>query len=624
MPLIEAHAVSYTYPESPHPALTEVSLSVEAGDYLAILGANGSGKSSLLRLLNGQRIPSSGYVRVAGLDAGLAENAALVRKTLCLVFQSPPDQIVSSVVEEDVAFGPENLGLERADIESRVEEALAAVGLLEERRRPTHALSAGQQQRLAIAGALAMRPACVAFDEATSMLDPPSREAVLRIMDELVARGVAVIHVTHDMAEAARAARVLVLSAGRVAFEGTPDELFSAADGRTQPPALTLGLGLPPAAHAARVLGLAPRAREDASGLAARLLAEHPEIRYAALPARTADVSDDSPIGQIPAAASPFPAFAAEDLAYAYLHGTLNETEALRGVSFSLDRGMSLALVGRTGSGKSTLLQLLDALARPASGRLKALGVAVPARQDAARRDARGKGGAPLLGRRRAYKAAVAEDELLRLRTRAPLSVQRPETALFERYAGDDVAFGPRNLGLFGAALVTRVRRAMDEVGLPFEAFRDRPIRALSGGEKRKLALAGVLALEPEALLLDEPTSALDPETRSAVLRVIGARRASGSTVVMATHSMEEAALADRIAVFARGRLVAFGSPRSLFYESYDPSWGVARPFAVELALALAAGGCGLLVQGARPLFPEEIAAVISSVTAADGAEGLR
>ncbi|MBL8966444.1 MAG: ATP-binding cassette domain-containing protein, partial [Spirochaetaceae bacterium] len=562
-PLIEVSSVSFTYPESTKPAVDRVSLSVAPGEYLAILGANGSGKSSLLRLLNGQRLPDSGTVRVAGHDAADPAKAHAVRGALTLVFQSPPDQIVSSVVEEDVAFGPENLGLPRAEIERRVEEALEAAGLAEERRRPTHSLSAGQQQRLAIAGALAMRPACVAFDEATSMLDPPARAAVLDIMDALAARGVAVIHVTHDMAEAARAARVIVMEGGRVTFSGSPSELFASLSGAV-PRALGFGLGLPPAARFALALGLPPLAREDAAGLAARIAARRGASRSPAAASETlAAAAADTPsaVGaaatDTPAAASSAPreaAFSLRGLGYAYLHGTMNETAALSGISFDLPRGGLLALVGRTGSGKSTLLQLLDGLAVPAEGRLSSLGVELACRSGPRDEGACAEGAArPRAGRAgRAGRAArrAAEEAVLRLRTRAPLSVQRPETALFERFSGDDVAFGPRNLGLGGKELVARVGAAMAEAGLPYAEFRDRPVRALSGGEKRRLALAGVLALEPEALLLDEPTAALDPPTKLAVLDLIRGRSRAGATIAMATHSMEEAAAADLLAVF--------------------------------------------------------------------------
>jgi energy-coupling factor transport system ATP-binding protein len=262
----------------------------------------------------------------------------------------------------------------------------------------------------------------------------------------------------------------------------------------------------------------------------------------------------------------------------------MNETAALRDLDLTVPRGVLLALVGRTGSGKSTALQLLDGLVAPFEGRVLSLGVD--------------------LGSRGADLRAV--------RTRAPLAVQRPEAAIFERYAGDDVAFGPRNLGLSGRALVERVKAAMEEAGLPYAEFRDRPTRSLSGGEKRELALAGILAMEGEALLLDEPTSALDPAARARVRSLVDRERSRGRTVVMATHSMEEAARADLVAVFGGGRIAALGEPSRLFFEDYDPAWGIARPFAAELAAELEREGVAL---GSRPADVEGLASELSRLS---------
>ena len=571
MPLIKLDSVSYTYKGSPTAALDSVSLEVEAGEYVAIVGANGSGKSTLLRLLNGLYSASSGAVTVAGLDAALSTNARAIRSTVSLVFQSPPDQIVATVVEEDVAFGPENLGLPRAQIEARVTEALEAVGLLAERRRPPHFLSAGQQQRLAVAGALAMRSRCVAFDEATAMLDPPARESVLDLMDDLVARGDAVIHATHDMTEAARARRLVALDAGRVIYDGEPEAFFAAscAGGESDLPCIVA----PPALRLARVLGIEGAARDRPE-----------ELARAALRSGALSVEEGGPGSaaedSLRGAASTEPAFELDRVSYSYLRGTANQSSALSGVTLAVPRGSVLALVGRTGSGKSTLLQLLDALAFPSSGRVLSFG----------------------------SDTSAPDAPLRALRMRSPLAVQRPESALFEAYAGDDVAFGPRNLGLSGKELVERVRAAMERVGLGFAEFRDRRTRALSGGEKRLLALAGVMALEPEALLLDEPTAALDPAMKTRILHLIFGFASEGRTVVLATHSMEEAAMADLVGVLVGGRLAALGPPRRIFYDEYDPGWGIGRPFACDFVLALRAAGASF---PEKPLTVDALADII-------------
>jgi energy-coupling factor transport system ATP-binding protein len=572
--LIELDGVSFTWPSFTRPALAGIDLRVEAGEYLAVVGSNGSGKSTLLRLFDALLLPSSGKLRVAGLDSANPASTFRIRAACALVFQSPRDQLAASVVEEDAAFGPLNLGLSPQEAIARAESALGAVGLLEERRRPVRNLSAGQQQRLALAGALAMEPRCVCFDEATAMLDPPSRESVLDLMDGLAARGVTVIHVTHDMEEAARARRVIVLEAGRLAFDGSPAELFEARDAGAEPPALALGLELPPVLEFARSVGLAGRVGEGPEEVASRIAALRGPTRVAGDLGPAGDArgpvapAPDAPSSSLHGGssdASP-PVFRLEKASYSYLRGTEAEVHALEALSFSLPKGASLALVGKTGSGKSSLLQLLDALARPSSGRVYSFGL----------------------------DTADPKAPLRELRTRAPLAIQRPETALFELYAADDVAFGPRNLGLSGTSLVERVRRWMEAVGLPYGEFRDRPTRRLSGGEKRRLALAGVFALESEALLLDEPSAALDPATRKTVRALIAAARARGVTFVVATHAMEEAAAADLVAVFSRGRLLDSGPPEEIFYGRFDPAWGIGRPRAVELALALRARGVDL------------------------------
>ena len=237
-------------------------------------------------------------------------------------------------------------------------------------------------------------------------------------------------------------------------------------------------------------------------------------------------------------------AFELRGVSHSYFAGTSSETPALRDIDLEIASGSLVAFVGKTGSGKSTALQLLDGLVAAASGSVRAFG----------------------------FDLGEKKTDIRGIRMRAPLAVQRPESALFELYCADDVAFGPRNLGLSGKALVERVKRSMEETLLGYEEFRDRRTRSLSGGEKRRLALAGVLAMGGEALLLDEPTSGLDPVGKSSVLDLALAKARGGTTVVMATHSMEEAALADVVVVFREGRIAALGDPETIFYDRYDPS----------------------------------------------------
>ena len=209
-------------------ALRKVSLEVRAGEFVAIVGHNGSGKSTLAKHLNALLVPSSGVVYVDGLDTSVPENLWEVRQRVGMVFQNPDNQLVATTVEEDVAFGPENLGVPSAEIRERVDEALAVVEMSEFATRPPHNLSGGQKQRVAIAGVLAMRPKCIVLDEPTAMLDPKGRQEVLRTVQRLNAEeSMTVVWITHFMNEAAQADRVLVMQEGRIAIEGSPRQVFS-------------------------------------------------------------------------------------------------------------------------------------------------------------------------------------------------------------------------------------------------------------------------------------------------------------------------------------------------------------------------------------------------------------
>jgi energy-coupling factor transporter ATPase len=258
-PLIVCERVEFSYPpaagtartaaDSAPPAarvLRGISLAIQPGEYIAVVGPNGSGKSTLARHFNALLRPSAGRVLVAGLDTRESANTRAIRATVGMVFQHPESQMVATIVEEDVAFGPENLGVPQNELRARVREALEVVGMWADRERPPHLLSAGQKQRVAIAAVLAMRPTCLVLDEATSMLDPEGRDAVAAVIAELRRRGTAVVTITHLMNEAARADRIVVLAGGAVLLDGAPREVFARADLLRE-----IGLDLPPAAAVA-------------------------------------------------------------------------------------------------------------------------------------------------------------------------------------------------------------------------------------------------------------------------------------------------------------------------------------------------------------------------------------
>ena len=233
--MIETKDLTYTYPapegEENPPALRGVSVQIEKGSFTVVLGHNGSGKSTFAKHLNAVLLPCGGAVYVEGMDTRDESLLLEIRRRTGMVFQNPDNQIVANVVEEDVAFGPENLGVPTAEIRRRVDDALAAVGMEQFTRHAPHLLSGGQKQRIAIAGVLAMEPACIVLDEATAMLDPVGRREVLSTVHRLNReKGITVVLITHHMDEAEEADRVVVMDDGKVAMDGTPREVFTQVD----------------------------------------------------------------------------------------------------------------------------------------------------------------------------------------------------------------------------------------------------------------------------------------------------------------------------------------------------------------------------------------------------------
>lgn len=221
-------------------AIDGISFTIEKGSFTAIIGQNGSGKSTLAKNMNGLLIPTQGKMYVDGMDTSLEENLWPVRQRVGMVFQNPDNQIVSAIVEDDVAFGPENLGIEPEEIRRRVDGALNSVEMNEYRKKAPHLLSGGQKQRIAIAGAIAMEPECIVFDEPTAMLDPRGRQEVLKVIRSMNEKGITTILITHFMEEAASADKVIVMDSGSIVMEGTSEEIFKCGT-----ELIELGLGVP-------------------------------------------------------------------------------------------------------------------------------------------------------------------------------------------------------------------------------------------------------------------------------------------------------------------------------------------------------------------------------------------
>lgn len=522
--LIQLTHVHLAYPGSQTEALSDVSCSIPTGQHVCILGGNGSGKSTLLQLVNVLALPTSGAVHVAGIDTREPGRALEIRSRTASVFQHPEDQMVTSIVADDVAFGPENLRVAQPKIAARVDAALAAVGMKDRAQSDPSDLSGGQVQRVAIAGALAMEPDILLLDEPCAMLDVEGRESVRAIIRNLRARGMTILHVTHFMVDAQEADRAIVLKRGRVAFDGTPSALFSQPDLVNE-----LGLEMPGGRSEAGTQGSDVATGVAAPGIAIpdapvdpSLVFEHVSFSYerAANPRkRTRKRALFGRRGAVDAPRSERAGKAAVQ----------KHPLAVEDLSFEARPGTITALIGHTGSGKSTTAELACALKLPTAGAVRVGGI------DTAD-----------LARRRELRGLVG------------YVAQLPERQLFAETVFDDVAFGPRNLGLTPREVEARVHEALRSVNLaPTDALLTSSPFALSGGQQRSVALAGVLAMKQPILVLDEPMAGLDPAGRAHVRALLKQLRRQGTTLLMVTHSMEDVAeLADQVIALDGGRRV--------------------------------------------------------------------
>lgn len=590
--MIECRGVSFSY-DGAAPALDGIDLSIKDGEFFCILGGNGSGKSTFAKHLNALLQPDAGTVCVNGMDASDPELVYDIRSTAGMVFQNPDDQLVATLVEDDVAFGPENLGVESAQIAQRVREALKAVGLVGFERHETHALSGGQKQRVALAGVLAMEPRVLILDEASSMLDPRGRKGLMKACHALHDRGMTIVMITHFMEEASEADRVAVFRAGRVAMLGTPEEILTRADELAQlnldmPASCCLGMEL-------RAKGVPVHAQVREVDMVAEIAQTYAERSGAGTVGQSSAPQSEIVGGTVSASNEddvPEPVIELSHVSYSYSLSARERRRwrkrsavadksnkqalwgndpsspwALRDVSLTVRRGEFLGLAGHTGSGKSTLVQHLNGLIRPQEGSVRALGLDLSNKKDAA-----------------AVKAKVG------------VVFQYPERQLFAETVAQDVAFGPHNLGLPQDEVDRRVESSLSRVGLDLSTVGDKSPFELSGGQQRRVAFAGVLAMEPEVLVLDEPMAGLDPAARRDFLELIDRLHRDGLTVVMVSHSMDDLAnCCDRIVVMNEGAVFAEGTPEQVFAHADElKSIGLGVPAAQRMALALAEAGVPL------------------------------
>ena len=477
MRVLSVDHVSYTYPQQNMPAVNDVDFSLERGSYTAVVGLNGSGKSTLARILCG----------LLDADCGEVSYASGVRSAL--VFQSPKDQIICSVVFRDTAFGPQNLGLSPDEVELRTIESLTVVGLLHKASSPSVTLSLGQTQKEALAGIIAIDPDVIILDEALSMLDPDSRSDIFAFLSYWIRKGRTVVHITHDIDAIRKAKDVIAMEKGKVVYSGTTDDFFTDTE------------------LCERITGKkivdSVFKKNNKNAMKFSAVSNMPDAEAA----RRTIVCD--------AEAEAYAAHAAKteaSLAFCNVGFSYGENVIFNNINFSLAKGTLTALTGVSGSGKSTLLEMAAGLLAPSYGEI-------------------------------------------RCDSRPALCRQNSDAALFERFAADDVAFGPGNRGVRGKALVSLVKRSMDEAGIPYAEYAERQTAELSGGEKRRLAVAGIIAIDAPVLLFDEPTAGLDGPSRAKTMALLRSLAVSGHTVLFSTHRPDEADFADEEIAVRDGEL---------------------------------------------------------------------
>ncbi len=556
-------------------ALRGIDFTVKEGEFVAVLGHNGSGKSTLARLTDGLLTPTAGKITVLGLDATNPNNLFAIRRQVGIVFQNPDNQMVASIVEDDVAFGPENVGIPREEIGERIEFALNAVGMSEYRHSTPTRLSGGQKQRIAIAGALALKPKILILDESTAMLDPLGRKEVMDVVLRLNREErMTVLLITHFPEEAMLADRAVVMHAGRIVMEGSPKSVFS-DEARLR----EYSLALPSAYSICRRLtegGLKIEDSLDEEEIARRIFVEISKtagagVRLSHLTDREfpkkADVND----GKI----------SARNVTHVYNPKSPFETYALSGASLEIDGGDFFGIIGYTGSGKSTFVQHLNALIKLPTAEKKY-------------RARKGKPDSEEVQLTVAgYDLTKKTTDFRALRRDVGMVFQYPEYQLFAETVFEDVAFGLQNFSekpLTAQETETAVREAIEMVGLRYEEIKDKSPFELSGGQKRRVAIAGVIVTKPKILVLDEPAAGLDPLGKTEIMELLHKLHSEWcQTLIFVSHDMDEIARhCTKAAAFSGGKVVACGTPKEIF-SSYTKvrEMGLDRPFTAKLTHAL-------------------------------------
>ena len=540
--------------------LDDLNIEVEPGDFIAILGHNGSGKSTFAKHLNALLLPDEGNIYIDGEDTKSVEELWKIREKCGMVFQNPDNQIVGVTVEEDVGFGPENLGVKTEKIWDRIKDSLIKVDMYKYRKKSPNHLSGGQKQRVAIASSLAMKPKCIVLDEPTAMLDPQGRKEVMDIIKSLNENeNITVILITHHMNEAIMAKKVVVIDDGKIALQGTPRDVFSNVEQIKKlkldmPQIMELSYELYKCGKFDRydILTIDEFVKEiekisnsqndkDMADIADKEDAEDKEdIKDKEDTEDTKDTEDTEDTEDVEDTRNKSiePILSLRNVSLKYEANTSMEVKALDDISLDIYNDEFIGIIGHTGSGKSSLVQVMNGLIKANGGEIT-------------------------------YKGENIHDKSFdkkRLHLDVGLVFQYPESQLFEETVLKDVMFGPLNKGMSEEEAKKAAKEALEMLGIGENYYNDSPFE-LSGGEKRRIAIAGVLAMNPEIIILDEPTAGLDPMSRNNLLNSLKRLQTDkAKTIIIVSHNMEDMAnYVERLIVMNDGRVVFDDIKKNVF-----------------------------------------------------------
>jgi len=533
---IDIEDLQYSYPTSKGDVLKGINLKVEKGEFLSIMGPTGAGKSTLCLTLNGI-IPHSlegdlrGRVKVAGMDINDHSIPELTQK-VGMVFQEPESQLFCMTVWEEVAFGPENLGVDPKEIKERIDWALGVVRMKEYQDRSPFKLSCGQKQRVAIAAALAMLPEILVLDEPTSELDPIGKMEVFSVVDDLKKeQNMSIVMVEHESEEIARVSdRVIVLEKGEIVLEGSPRDVLSKVDMLRN-----VKLSPPQVCEVADILN--KKINTSFSFLTLKEAEKSIKELVSKLPkAEKSSKSKEkkTSFSYIKQEDSFHPMISTKNLFYAYEGSGV---EVLKDINLEVNQGEFVAIIGQNGAGKTTLVKHFNGILKPTRGKVFIEGVNTKER-------------------------TIAE-----LSKDVGYIYQNPDHQIFCPTVEEEIAFGPKNLGLSEDIIKQRAEEALKLSGL--EDVRKIPPSVLGLGERRKVSLASVMSMRPRLLILDEPTTGVDWKTSIDFMEAVRKLNEKGHTIIMITHNMRIVArYAKRTVVLCNGEVLLDASTRKVFSQT--------------------------------------------------------